>query len=67
MRTFDEIERERRAAGITRKALYEAAEVHHSTYGRNAKGETGSPLASTVAKLDRALTGLIAKASEPAE
>lgn len=67
MRTIPEIDALRKEAGLTRKALYERAAVHHSTYGRNLRRTKGSPLASTVQRLDRALDALTAERAQYAE
>ncbi|RWF49954.1 MAG: XRE family transcriptional regulator [Mesorhizobium sp.] len=57
MKSFSEIESRRRAAGITRKALYETAGLHKETWRRTAAGTT-APNSSTLIKLDQALKTL---------
>lgn len=55
--SIQEIDQARAAAELTRKALYEAAGIHHSTYGRNITGKT-QPNTKTLEALQAALDRL---------
>jgi len=60
MMTFQEIDRRRIAAGLTRKALYERAGVDGETWRRLSKG-TNLPNTGTLIKLTSALDALVAE------
>ncbi len=64
MVTFEEIEAKRAEAGITRKALYEAAGVHKETWRRTASRKT-APNTRTLERLTRALDELVECKGEP--
>lgn len=58
MKSFQEIEKERRLAGLTRKAVYERAGLHKETWRRTAKGTT-EPNTGTLNKLASAVEQLV--------
>jgi predicted transcriptional regulator len=58
MNDVAEIDARRAAAGITRKALYERAQVHKETWRRTIKGKT-SPNTRTLVQLEKALAELV--------
>lgn len=58
MNSFQQIDLKRRAAGLTRKAVYERAGVDGETYRRTEKGKT-SPNSRTLHKLQAAVESLI--------
>ncbi|OBQ59598.1 XRE family transcriptional regulator [Mesorhizobium loti] len=57
MLSFEEIDKRRAAAGLTRKAIYERAGVDGETWRRSASGET-EPNTKTLRKLSAALDEL---------
>ncbi|RWN20377.1 MAG: XRE family transcriptional regulator [Mesorhizobium sp.] len=60
MMSFQEIDRRRIAAGLTRKALYERAGVDGETWRRLSKGKN-LPNTGTLIKLTSALDALVAE------
>lgn len=58
MTSFEDIEKSRAAAGITRKALYQAAGVNKETWRRTVQGTT-LPNTRTLNKLKDALDRLV--------
>jgi len=64
MTSFDDIEKSRAAAGITRKALYQAAGVNKETWRRTVQGST-LPNTRTLNKLKAALDALLAQRGQP--
>ena len=58
MTSFEKIDERRAKAGITRKALYQAAGVNKETWRRTVKGTT-SPNTRTLQKLKTALDELV--------
>lgn len=60
MTSFEEIEKGRAQAGITRKALYQAAGVNKETWRRTQQGAT-LPNTRTLNKLKAALDALLAQ------
>lgn len=62
MLTFEEIDAKRAEAGLTRKALYEKAGLHSSTWRRTATRKT-QPNTRTLQKLTTALDQLVREAS----
>ncbi len=63
MNDFAHIDARRAENGITRKALYERAEVDKETWRRTVKGRT-SPNTRTLEKLKKALDALISERGE---
>ena len=59
MQSFEEIDRRRAAAGLTRKAVYERAGLHKETWRRLVKGRLST--VRTLHKLNAAVDGLIAE------
>lgn len=57
MTDFQEIERRRRIAGVTREALYKRAGINGETYRRTESGRT-KPNLRTLEKLEYALQAL---------
>lgn len=62
MMSFQEIDTRRRAAGLTRKAVYERAGLDGETWRRTEKRST-SPNVRTLEKLTEALKALIEEKS----
>ncbi|ESY05353.1 MULTISPECIES: hypothetical protein [unclassified Mesorhizobium] len=60
MLSFEEIDKRRAAAGLTRRAVYERAKVDGETWRRTARGETQLNV-KTLTRLETALAELVAQ------